>query len=1168
MNRKKLWKLSVVLFAFAMLTSGTTNAAEVVSGDVLNNTGMGGANLSKVTGARVDTDLTNATITNTKKNSVLEWNGLNTGSNQSLNYIFPDAIGAGQTSLNKVIGTGMSRFAGKLTTEGAGHVIISNPNGMVMYNGAMVNANELTLTTKSVVLDELGNMTLKDNGLKNSITIGNGGTTVIRVAKNLNIVAPIIDINGAELISTGTDKSILGGDIRLITSDGINFFVDTNKFNTNQGIKNVNNTNNLTITNATIAVQDKTNGKIYLTTKGNLNVRNTRLSDVSEMYVGNDLKFENSNILNSKITTVGNANLSNRTELSNSSIYAVKDIVTGDTNVSNSTLTSERNIKISNNSNIDSTKFYAKKGNADFVNSTVKGNSVIKAGVLNLDNTRFENSSAETSYIANVVNNSVLTNSNINAGHNLKISNAKAINSDIKSKQKIYVDTNSVITATHLYANGEIFVSNAKIEGDSQVSTDKDLIISNAILEGNGNLHLYSGNVTRLTDTTARGLYFTGNSVAIYSTRLNDSNLDLKNTLTITNNSELSNVSGINHGELNINGYSRVSNSKLSSTAGLNFGESTIANSELASANSVNGKNTTIDNSKVSSTNGDVSMENVTVINNSKVSAKNVLDFEKSNLTNVSANADAVKIQNSTVNNLNVKAGSDLVIKGGLNNNSVIFSNGTLGLFATEIVNSNISSVGDISVSGTNSLTNGKLFTNGKLIAEGLYTENSWVGAQDTALIKRSKFNNSSVYAKNYLTLKSNIVNNSNLSSVDIEVGNSEVRNSRIDAKRHISFYDNSTIDSVYADYLQSISVTTDSKISNSYLNVGYILLDGIESENVNPNARYDVKYYNTKLLGNYVMATAKQKIIFSNVENATTVNLDGGNLIISNSVLGDAILASSSDGVNIVSTEAKSLGIRGNGDVVVYDSLVNNDLSVSNNSNVALVGNYVGGNSTIDNAKNVIVRSADNENNSTMFDEMTENVSPVTSYDRWKYSDEDFTSKMSENKNSVYMGSLTINNAQSIGIADTVLVGDANFNNVSSGVELINTFVGGNVANNNGWGDYSWYMVYNNARNNGNNGNHYGWDNGNKGNNGNHYGWENGDNGNHYGWGHKGDRYDYDRNNDNVGWDWDNHPRDDYYRWDWSYWGWGRPHDRFSDNDFNGNFLAYWNNFMYRFFR
>ena len=65
----------------------------------------------------------------------------------------------------------------------------------------------------------------------------------------------------------------------------------------------------------------------------------------------------------------------------------------------------------------------------------------------------------------------------------------------------------------------------------------------------------------------------------------------------------------------------------------------------------------------------------------------------------------------------------------------------------------------------------------------------------------------------------------------------------------------------------------------------------------------------------------------------------------------------------------------------------------------------------------------------------------------------------------------------------------------------------GGNVV---GCGDYSWYMVYNNARNNGN---HYGWDNGDK---------------NNQVWGHKDNRPDYDRNNGNLG-------------WDWIYWGLGR---------------------------
>lgn len=1176
MKKEKLWKLSVVFAAFTMLTT-TANASEVLSGDVLKNTGMGGANLNKVTGARVDSDLTNATITNTKKNSVLEWNSLNTGRDQSLNYIFPDSIGAGQTSLNKVIGPGMSQFAGKLTTEGSGHVIISNPNGMMLFNGSYVQANELTLTTKNVVLDELGNMTLKDNGNKNSIVIGKEhgtvGSAVIRVAKNLNIVAPIIDINGAEITSTGTDNSVLGGDIRLITADGVNFYVDTNKFTATR--TNINNTNNITISNnANIAVKDKNSGKIYLTTKGNLNIKDSNL-DNSEMYVGNEFNVNNAKVSNADITTLGNTNLGYGANIENSKIYAVKDIIASNANVTGSSLASERNIKVLNNSNIDSTKFYAKKGNADIINSTVKGNSVIKAGVLNLENSRLENSSVETSYIANIINNSVLTNSTIKAAHNVKIDNAKVINSDVQSTQKIYVGTNSEVNSSHLFANSEIFVNNSRITNNSNIATDKDLVISNSNLEGNGNLHLYSGNVTRLTNSNASGINFTGSSVALYASRLLNSTLDLKNTFTITNNSEVFNLNGVNKGELNINGSSRVYNSTLASGAGLSLTDATITGSTLMSEGNATAKNSTIDNSTFASTKNDVYFEDSTSMNNAKLLAEKVLDINHSNLYISSASADKVKAKSSKLSGTSVKADSDVTLTyTTLENNANVLSNGTLEMNASTVNNSNISSVGDMNIAGTNTITNGKLFTNGKIFAEGLTSENSSVGAEDTALIKKSKFNNSNVYAKNYLTLKSNIINNSYISSKDVEIGNSEVRNTRFSAKRHLSFYDYSIVDNIMADYFQSISVTTNSKISNSNLRVGYLLLDDVDAENVNAEAKYDLKYYNTDLLGNMVTATAKQNIIMNNVSNSTSISMNGGNIYINNSELGDAILSATLDGINVVSSEAKSLSVSGQGDVVIYDSNINNNLSIRDNDNVSLIGNYVGENTTVDNVSNVIVQSSNSETSSTLFDELTENMNPVTSYDNWKYTDEDFSSKMTDgNKNSVYMGSFTVNNADSVGIADTVLIGDVNFNNLSGDVEVINSYVGGNLVDNNVLGDYSWYKVYTNARqkgNNGNNGNHYGWNNGSQGNNGNHYGWGNGnhygwDNGKHHGWGHKDKDYGSEHGGDNIGWDWDN--RYDYGRnpWDWG-WDLGRPHDRFNEanNHFNGNFLAYWHNFMY----
>ena len=174
-------------------------AIEVTSGDVLNKVdGKYGANLANVTGATVNTDFTTATITNTQKNSVLNWNSLNTARTQTLNYVMSD----GQTSLNNVIGIGLSSFAGALKAE-KGRVIISNPNGIIFEKGSFVNTNALTLTTHKVIMnnDDI-HLLGSDNNASIKIEGGDYATSrpVLFIAKDLNIVSNNIDINSSDTI--------------------------------------------------------------------------------------------------------------------------------------------------------------------------------------------------------------------------------------------------------------------------------------------------------------------------------------------------------------------------------------------------------------------------------------------------------------------------------------------------------------------------------------------------------------------------------------------------------------------------------------------------------------------------------------------------------------------------------------------------------------------------------------------------------------------------------------------------------------------------------------------------------------------------------------------------------------------------------------------------------
>ena len=272
---KKLIAVSILALATIDFSVPALASVDVTQGNVLNQVdGKYGANLQNVTGATVNTDFTNATITNTQTNSVLNWNSLNTAPNQSLNYIMTD----GQTSLNNVTGVGLSTFAGKLNAD-HGRVIISNPNGIIFENGSYTNVNALILTTHGAALnnDELKLLETNKNA---TIQIGGVGTSsnpvVMQIAKDLNIVSNNINVDNA---------NILAGNSQLVTSDGVTFYSVNNTtspmyFDKNNAVinnNNLTNNGNINVKNSQIAVRDNVKGTISIVSRGDVNVKDSTL---------------------------------------------------------------------------------------------------------------------------------------------------------------------------------------------------------------------------------------------------------------------------------------------------------------------------------------------------------------------------------------------------------------------------------------------------------------------------------------------------------------------------------------------------------------------------------------------------------------------------------------------------------------------------------------------------------------------------------------------------------------------------------------------------------------------------------------------------------------------------------------------------------------------------
>lgn len=178
---------------------------------------LGGANINYNTGKE-------AQIGVTGNGNVVKWDYLNVGAGNKLDFNFTQA---GQVAVNKVIG-GVSKFAGTVSTSGEnGHLVISNPNGMIFMNGAVVqiDAGSATFTTHEVNWDgqKNGQIVTKNDGRNIGITVGEKQNTiapVFKINEDLNLIAPGLEVSRADLFA--------GGTVRLISADGVNFVAGAN----------------------------------------------------------------------------------------------------------------------------------------------------------------------------------------------------------------------------------------------------------------------------------------------------------------------------------------------------------------------------------------------------------------------------------------------------------------------------------------------------------------------------------------------------------------------------------------------------------------------------------------------------------------------------------------------------------------------------------------------------------------------------------------------------------------------------------------------------------------------------------------------------------------------------------------------------------------------------
>ena len=214
------------------------------TGDVLKDAGTGGANIKDATegftgfqnGGLFGLNKNEATL-NFKGDAVINWNRLNVGGNQSLTF---KNVGNPNVVLNNVL-EGMSTFAGMVKGENVGHIIISNPNGILVEGGKFETTGALTLTTKN--LSELKDTDLRDNledriekaSYKNKdgddinavIVFKEGKANVFTPAQNANIKAGEINIIAKGINVSNADLFAKNGNIVFKTSNGADFVAST-----------------------------------------------------------------------------------------------------------------------------------------------------------------------------------------------------------------------------------------------------------------------------------------------------------------------------------------------------------------------------------------------------------------------------------------------------------------------------------------------------------------------------------------------------------------------------------------------------------------------------------------------------------------------------------------------------------------------------------------------------------------------------------------------------------------------------------------------------------------------------------------------------------------------------------------------------------------------------
>ncbi len=610
----------------------------------------------------------NEATLNFKGDAVINWKQLNVGGNQTLNFNNGNYI-----VLNNVR-EGMSTFAGTITGQ-QGHIIISNPNGIMMQGGRFETFGTLTLTTKD--LSGLKDTDLRDN-LEDKIeqaeytndyaviVFKEGKANVFTPAQNANIKAGEINIIAKGINVSNADLFAKNGNIVFKTSNGADFVASTTnkKFDAETANKtfgtNFKDGNTIQVANASI----KTNGTIQFVTKGagNISVASvktpnsysfkTENGNVSIVSASNSVKIANSNI-NGNLAVKSNVHIPNSWDELWDLLKGNNDVF-GDIKVSNSKVTGNTNLVawgdvIVNKSTLGNVSIKSQLKGINVTDSEITGNAafdlptfIIKGPLSGHtywkhdSNIVANNTQINGKISLNVANNAEFTSPkgtlnfvNPNVGGNL-IANAK----NISFKKDGGLTINDAFNAKYkLNATDEL-----------SFNTDGDLIAnSNNIGFGSANSTKFEGKNVNLKDITTNAIKVIAKNGTIFAENVT---AKAKNIAAKFEGNEVTSKNSNYQGEIFVNASN---NAKFKSNNNLTFAKgSSVANQFKA------------DSAK------DITINDMTC-NNIQAKGKNVtlnksgdLTIDKTNIKlvaseNINVNADGIlNVVDTTINGNNI----------------------------------------------------------------------------------------------------------------------------------------------------------------------------------------------------------------------------------------------------------------------------------------------------------------------------------------------------------------------------------------------------------------------------------------------------------------------------------------------------------------------------------